>query len=1034
MSSPDAASAARIQELRSNARARLQARQAILSRVLATGGQFTKFHQRKKQLKKKNNSAPRRVFVSSDERVCWADSEHTSSVPCAELHQVIPDESDARRFLLKFASRTLDLQLPNAAAERKSLESLQDAIEKEGESAKEAGEELVQECAGDGRKVWLVAFGDLVRRVAGDSISAPSKVRHAMSLSADMKWSGDDFAVGAGVELGDVLGRGAYGEVRRCRFAGNDCAAKVVELRDGSDQKRRIDALRTEMEILRGLQHERVVRYFGCVQLPKTTLSQETAPPGRPPLHPDSSRVEESSERLLVLMELMRYGSLPTQRMLRGAGAESYAPEDIQVLARALLEGLAYMHENKVAHGDIKADNVLVSDDGIKLADFGIASHLADNSTGKVRRIAGTPLFMAPEQLAHQADFDRFACDMFAFGCMLCELVDGAPPHAHLRSMEEVRAVRSQKTCTIAPSSTPETAFPEASAKNPKLVQKLYDSMCDLISKCCEYDAAKRPTAQQVLDSHPFVADEAVRNPLCSRLVMAQVISRVARLREPSAGMSNKKHSRKTSSLGRLFNKLRRSTQHEVPASVPEPATQQSTVGTTATLQESLNHSAFLRNSGQTPAQKRASDKSDKTSERGEGKSRGSAKSSMRTSQEALPDNERTHARQESNVSARKFFDLDFATFSNHGDGERMRDLDTERRASNEASLTVRRSATVREMTHPALPEESEEGVHEQRHRHLVRTRRARSWDAQVSADFRRSAPAQLIEHTVNLEEQHKELLEEVEELRSELQKLQELSETKQALLLQEQEVELTTNELRQSEENLQQMTQLYEHIAAMETQLTDTSEEAFELRKRVQSQQLQLQHGELDRVQNEVQLKVLSVSLNDAEKQLHVARNEVDALKCAQGASIQRLQEKERYAEQLQHELTSLSHALAEAKSLSARRSSRHDKTIVRLRQQAQTLEQSNRSLRNVLDALVEQAEQRQREQAAQRQARLATASVQTVEQHVEQLLQHQSESTCREERIPMLPLIAVAIACVLVLLLLPANIPTSEPNFGSF
>lgn len=87
------------------------------------------------------------------------------------------------------------------------------------------------------------------------------------------------------------------------------------------------------------------------------------------------------------------------------------------------MQGLSYLHANKIAHGDLKPDNFLLSTAGhLKIADFGSsqltrAGHLA-------RRTTGTPAFMAPEMCAGQEYHARMA-DVWALGVCLYMFIFG---------------------------------------------------------------------------------------------------------------------------------------------------------------------------------------------------------------------------------------------------------------------------------------------------------------------------------------------------------------------------------------------------------------------------------------------------------------------------------------------------------------------------------------------------------------------------------------------------------------------------------
>jgi hypothetical protein len=105
-----------------------------------------------------------------------------------------------------------------------------------------------------------------------------------------------------------------------------------------------------------------------------------------------------------------------------------------------VLEALAAAHACGVVHRDLKPANILVGEESARILDFGIAA-LREPSKGSVT-IAGTPSYMAPEQLAGAARVSP-AMDLYAFGVLLAEVLSDELPFENAPSLG---ALYSQKT------------------------------------------------------------------------------------------------------------------------------------------------------------------------------------------------------------------------------------------------------------------------------------------------------------------------------------------------------------------------------------------------------------------------------------------------------------------------------------------------------------------------------------------------------------------------------------------------------------
>jgi hypothetical protein len=105
-----------------------------------------------------------------------------------------------------------------------------------------------------------------------------------------------------------------------------------------------------------------------------------------------------------------------------------------------------YLHDRGVVHRDLKPANILLDpDDEPMVADFGMAKWLEDDrELTSAGAVLGTRLYMAPEQAAGDTDATGPACDVWALGVILYELLTGRRPFDHKDVVELERQIRSE--------------------------------------------------------------------------------------------------------------------------------------------------------------------------------------------------------------------------------------------------------------------------------------------------------------------------------------------------------------------------------------------------------------------------------------------------------------------------------------------------------------------------------------------------------------------------------------------------------------
>lgn len=153
-------------------------------------------------------------------------------------------------------------------------------------------------------------------------------------------------------------------------------------------------------------------------------------------LRPYIFEVDAVHQRAFMTMELMRGLTLDKLLCERPLGLPWH---ELQAIAVPLLDALAYAHSRSVLHGDMKPSNVMLSEEGVRLFDFGLGRAeeglLKDLPNLNRKRLnAWTPGYAAPE-LLEGAPLSMGA-DIYGVACVLYELASGKHPFRRLPSSQ----------------------------------------------------------------------------------------------------------------------------------------------------------------------------------------------------------------------------------------------------------------------------------------------------------------------------------------------------------------------------------------------------------------------------------------------------------------------------------------------------------------------------------------------------------------------------------------------------------------------
>jgi predicted Ser/Thr protein kinase len=136
--------------------------------------------------------------------------------------------------------------------------------------------------------------------------------------------------------------------------------------------------------------------------------------------HPNICTLYDVGPNYLV-MELVE-GETLAARLKRG----KLSIEQTLPYVRQIASALGAAHAKGIVHRDLKPGNIMLSESGMKVLDFGLAKAPGDETITASHAVMGTPAYMAPEQREGKAADAR--SDIYAFGCVLHEMVTGARP------------------------------------------------------------------------------------------------------------------------------------------------------------------------------------------------------------------------------------------------------------------------------------------------------------------------------------------------------------------------------------------------------------------------------------------------------------------------------------------------------------------------------------------------------------------------------------------------------------------------------
>ncbi|MEO7158093.1 MAG: protein kinase, partial [Vicinamibacterales bacterium] len=241
-------------------------------------------------------------------------------------------------------------------------------------------------------------------------------------------------------EVTGTIGSGGMGEVYRAQDPRLDREVAIKVLPEAfADDSERLARFDREARILASLNHPHIAAIYG---------------------------IENAGAVRGLVLELIEGPTLAD----RIAG-KRLSIDDAVAIARQIIEALDAAHERGIVHRDLKPANIKITPEGIvKVLDFGLAKSVIQGAGGverstsptitsdrtRVGTILGTPAYMSPEQ-ARGVNTDR-RTDIWAFGCVLFEMLSGGPAFAGATTSDVIAAIiEREPDWTALPRSTPQS-------------------------------------------------------------------------------------------------------------------------------------------------------------------------------------------------------------------------------------------------------------------------------------------------------------------------------------------------------------------------------------------------------------------------------------------------------------------------------------------------------------------------------------------------------------------------------------------------
>ena len=255
------------------------------------------------------------------------------------------------------------------------------------------------------------------------------------------------------------IDQGAFGKVIHAYETKKNLDLAIKVINKGGVGPTLINQMKEEISILKKLNHNNIVKFYGYT---------------------------ETNNQLLIQMEYIKYGTLSKWLKTKPKIRE----EDASIILSAVLSAVEYMHSKHICHRDIKPENIMFSEENnlssIKIIDFGLSAQHFNYLTNN--EYCGTFIYMAPEQI--EKKLYHFSVDIWSIGILMFMLLNNGKHPFYQKNDKKEDFIKKIKIGKL------------------NFINKLSFMAKHLNQKLCEVNPSWRYSAH-LANKHPWIT----RNP-----------------------------------------------------------------------------------------------------------------------------------------------------------------------------------------------------------------------------------------------------------------------------------------------------------------------------------------------------------------------------------------------------------------------------------------------------------------------------------------------------------------------------------------